>query len=104
METKPKAKQEEKKDASVFKGKPYIRGAGLKSWAESDGAYKATNLSQAERTKIVQELFGKEDYFYKREAEGRLTKLRGERYRAKTDAERKKLDKKITVTETILGK
>lgn len=92
-------------DSSLWKGSQYLKGESLRGWAKSDEAWRKTNLSETERTKISQDLFGKEgDYFKKKDADKTLKILTEKKAYAKTDSERQIIDKEIKVVKSILGK
>lgn len=96
--------KEEKKDLSIFGGKSFIRGGGLRNWARSDQSFRTTNLPQSERLKITQELFGKKDFLKKKDVETTLKRLEMARFRARKDAEIKEIKTKIKIAKSILGK
>jgi len=50
--------KEEKKDTSIFGGKPYMRTSDLMRELESQRFYKTTRLREKERTELGGKLFG----------------------------------------------
>jgi hypothetical protein len=92
-------------DSSAWGGKPYLKQEDIRRWARSDSAYGKTNLPESERMKIAQGLFATKGDFFKKEKSGKVLKeLEVKRSYAKTDIERRNLDKQIKVAKGILGK
>lgn len=104
----PKASMPEPKeetDISAWGGSKYLKRESLGKWARSDEAWRKTNLSEPERIKISDELFGKSgNYLDKKKGEKALKGLEKERAYATTDLDRKRIDKEIKVAKSILGK
>ena len=92
-------------DPSAWRGKPFLKQESIRNWARSDSAYSKTNLPESERLKIAQGLFGTKGDFFKKEKGGKVLKeLEVKRSYAKTDIERRNLDKQIKVAKGVLGK
>jgi hypothetical protein len=54
----------EKKDTSVFRGKPYVTRQEIRNWLRRDEAYKIVPRSREGRAKLEKELFGSESGKY----------------------------------------
>lgn len=96
--------KEEKKDSSIFGGKPFVKSEGLRKWARSDSAFKTTKLSQGERGQRIKQIFGGKDFIDRGKTEKQLKKLQMEKFQAKTDTAKKDLEKDIKIIKGILGK
>lgn len=96
----------EKKDTSGFKGKPYLSREELRRWLRGPEAWKASGLAETERVKLEKELSeSKYGYYIERgEPERAIKELEKEKYKAKTGAEKVKIDKKINLLKKFSGK
>lgn len=54
----------EKKDTSVFRGKPYVTRQEIRGWLRRDEVYKIIPRSREGRAKLEKELFGSESGKY----------------------------------------
>lgn len=97
--------KEEKKDTSGFGGKPHIAREEFRSWLRRPDLYKTTGLPETERAKLEKELFGSEyGYFIEKgEPEKVMKKLEMEKFKAPSEAEKAKIDKKIKILKNFLG-
>lgn len=99
LEKMPPVK-EEKKDTSVFGGKKYVPQEVGRQWVRRPELFKATGIPEAKRLKIWQELSKNWGYFIEQgELDKPLEKLKMERYRAKTEIQRKEIEEKIKILE-----
>lgn len=98
--------KEEKKNTSGFAGKPFLRREEFKSWLRRPEAYKASGLPETERVKLEKELFGPKYGFFieKGEPEKALKKMKTEKFKAPTGAQKAKIDKRIRLIKKFLGK
>jgi len=99
------SQKEEKKDASGFEGKPYLREGEFMRWLKKPKLYRATGIPEAKRIEIGKELFKQQKgyFFEKGEPERMLEELKGERFKAKKDSERAEINKKIKLLKEFLG-
>ncbi len=74
------------------KASPYIPGAGGKTY------------SQKERTELEKKLFGSKygSYLTKAEYKKKIQELKGQKYRAKTSAEKLKIDRQTRYLESLI--
>lgn len=104
-EKAPAPEPKKEMDDSAWRGSQYLKGENLRNWARSDDAWKKTNLSESERTRIIEKIAGgKGDYFKKSDAEKAIGKLEKEMSYVNTDADRERIKKEIKVAKSILGK
>lgn len=98
--------KEENKDTSGFAGKPFLRREEFRGWLRRPEAYKASGLPETERVKLEKELFGPKYGFFieKGEPEKALKKMKSEKSKAPTGAEKAKIEKRIRLIEKFLGK
>lgn len=63
-EKMPTPPAKEKKDTSVFQGKPYLTRGKVREWLRRDEVYKIIPRSKEGRAKLEKELFGPESGKY----------------------------------------
>lgn len=69
-------KKEEKKDASIFGGKPYIEKRDVNAWLQSSELFDRTDIGKDRRLALGKKLFGNTGYYLKpEEARGIKTQL-----------------------------
>ena len=97
--------KEEKKDASGFGGKPYLREGEFMRWLREDKLYKTTGIPEAKRIEMGKELFKRQKgyFFEKGEPERILKELKREKFKVKKDSERAEINKKIKLLKEFLG-
>ena len=102
-------KKEEKKDTSIFGGKPYLTRSELREKLRKaepfiPGAGEEI-IPQRERVKIEKELFAKNygSYVDKGEFKKAIKKLEKEKFQAKTGTDKLSLDRKIRYLKKLGG-
>lgn len=95
----------ERKNTSGFKGKPYLTREEFRKWLRGTEAWEISGLPETERIKLEKELSeSKYGYYIERgELERAIKELVKEKYKAKSETEKTKIDKKINLLKKFLG-
>jgi len=95
--------REEKRDTSIFGGKPGLEKGDLNYKLRDPEMYRGTELGEQRRTELGKKLFGGEDYVKKSDLEWMNRELdQGKWGKFKEFSERDKLDSKKLIRK-ILG-